>query len=865
MAVVACVALAACEPHSTPAAVPPGPRPDLVAEAAPEHGPTVVPGLRLPDAAAPLAYDVRLEVDPDASTFRGVVTIRTRIVQASDVVWLHAVDLEIARATITAGTQITTAIPTTRTPDQMIGLQIGRRIVPGEITITIEYTGQTSRDQEGLFRQKLGGRWFLYSQSQSAFARRIVPCFDEPRFKVPWRVTLVVPADQVALGNAPVTSEKLLGDGRREVVLAELGPMPSYLLAIAVGPFTLVDAGTVGRSKTPVRVAVWSSDASRVALAIKLLPKVVAAFERYLDQPLPWPKLDLVAVPQFFGAMENIGLVTFEGSILIGDDSDPDFVPRLVRIVAHEVAHQWMGNLVTPAWWDDLWLSEAFATFLGEKITAELGAFDDAVLRTQLERHDALAADAGLAKRALRRPIAASSEADDMFDEIAYQKGGAVLEMFEHAAGADRFRSVVRAYVTRYANRSVTTESFVEALAAGTDRELGAALASYVTHDGTPVVELTLACGNGAPTIRAHARGGVQIPVCVRYPGSAGATRACTLAGDRAEIVLAATTCPSWLVGNEDGTGYYQTAGPASQLVPPVRVMTAAERLAVGDDIAGGLRRGELPIGDALRILRAFATSRDGYAQLAALAIAREIDGLVDAATRPRWTAWLASQLRDRLGMAALFSPRLPIDEAIRDVVLEMIPEHADRNARQRARSILVAELGRPDESGASQAAIAIAAPHDAALFDRILKLAGATKILEVKEALLEQLGELGPALAPRLVDAALDPRFPTPAITIALVRALSRPTTRTAAWQAIRDRFPALLSRLSGLEARMLVDALSFQCDPDARREVLATVEPRVADVFDGTKALLAVTMQIERCSARRAAVGDVSAALAP
>jgi alanyl aminopeptidase len=126
----------------------------------------------------------------------------------------------------------------------MIGLQLGREVGPKEIVIAIEFTGHAKGDQEGLFRQRIGGRWYLYSQSQSVLARRILPCFDEPRFKVPWRVTLVVPANAVALGNAPVASERLVSDGRREVTLAEIGPLPSYLFAIAVGPFTLVASTT---------------------------------------------------------------------------------------------------------------------------------------------------------------------------------------------------------------------------------------------------------------------------------------------------------------------------------------------------------------------------------------------------------------------------------------------------------------------------------------------------------------------------------------------------------------------------------------------------------------------------------------------
>lgn len=859
--------LGACAPHETPPPVPRAQRPAIAVDApVVDAGPPVAPGLRLPAGVVPLGYDLRLEVDPGKESFQGSVEIRVRLEVATTVVWLHAVDLEIASARIRIGAASEVAIPTPRTAEQMIGLQLGRAIGPGEVVITLAYTGHTSRDQEGLFRQRVGGKWFLYSQGQAVLARRILPCFDEPRFKVPWRVTLVVPPELAALGNAPIASEKVLPDQRREVAFAEIGPLPSYLIAIAVGPFTLVDGGVVGRNKTPVRIAVWPSDASRVTAAIKLLPRLVTELEDYLDRPLPWPKLDLVAVPRLFGAMENVGLVTFESSILIGDERDPDYLPRFIRIAGHELAHQWMGNLVTPMWWDELWLAEAFATFLAEKVTVRFGGHDDPVLRAQLARRDALGADATSAKRALRRSIASSAEADDLFDEITYEKGGAVLEMFEHTAGHDVFREVVRELVRENAGGWVTTDKLVAILGARTSPELARSLAAYAAHDGTPVVELTLGCEDGTPSVLARARDQVTIPVCVRYPGAAGPERACGLVGPRTEIPLsAATACPAWLVGNEDGRGYYQTAGPAALLVPPMGTARIAERLAIGDDLAGGVRRGEVPVAAAARLIRSFLASKDPYAQLAGLSIARELDPIVDDRQRARWSAWLVAQLRPRLRSMPLLAPRRPVDQEVRDAVLEVVPEHAERVALQRARAIIDAELaGNAAASADLGIAISIAASRDGrVLFDRLIKLAAATKYPDLTAVLLESLGSFGPALAPRLVETALDRRFPSSPIVTALVAALARPTTRSATWSAIRDHLPQLMARLAGIEARPLVEGLGALCDAPARLEVAAAFEPRVADVFRGRETLITALAAIDRCVARQVAAGDIGAAL--
>jgi cytosol alanyl aminopeptidase len=268
---------------------------------APAPGPSfwpAPPGLRLPEGVTPLAYDVRLEVNPDDPVFRGHVEITTQLAARTDVIWLHAVGLALTSASFREGAN-TGTMRTVPGTEEMIGLRLDRSVGPGEIVLVVDYTGALTTKSEGLFRQRSGGKWFVYSQSESIFARRFVPCFDEPRFKPAWRVTTVVPGEAVALANAPVAREQRLADGRREVTFAELGPMPSYLLAIAVGPFSVVDAGTVGRARIPVRIVVPPEDAKRVTIARRTLPAVVAALERYLDRPLPWPKLDLVGVPMF--------------------------------------------------------------------------------------------------------------------------------------------------------------------------------------------------------------------------------------------------------------------------------------------------------------------------------------------------------------------------------------------------------------------------------------------------------------------------------------------------------------------------------------------------------------------------------------
>nr|MBA3503346.1 hypothetical protein [Deltaproteobacteria bacterium] len=538
------------------------------------------PGLRLPAGVTPLAYDVRLELDPDRDSFSGRVAIRVKLDAPARQIWLHADELAIGKARFVLGARSGDATVSAQTAHEMHAIGFPSPII-GEVTLELEYTGQVGEQVEGLFRQKFGGKWFLYSQAEATYARRIVPCFDEPKFKVPWRVTLVVPDGQVAVANAPVASERVV-DKRRELTFATILGLPAHLFAVAVGPFAIVDLGVAGKQRVPVRALVAPNHTKRLVAARTWVPRLVDALEQYFDQPMPLAKLDLVAVPRFFGAMENPGLVTFEVTALVGNENDAGFLRRHIRFLAHELAHQWVGNAVTPAWWDDLWLAEAFATWLDDKLSSTLGALDDPALRTQLARAKALVADREPGAKPLRRALETNDDIEDAFDAISYEKGAAVIAMFEELIGAEKFRDVMRAYIKRPG--SATAKDFLAQLER-VDGKIANAFAGYLDRAGAPVIDMSLDC-SGKPKVVATPRDGTSVPVCVRHP----AGKACALATGPTTIGLAA--CPAWLVGNAEGRGYYHVQWKTGST--PVTQLSPAERLAHGEDRAAAIARGEL-------------------------------------------------------------------------------------------------------------------------------------------------------------------------------------------------------------------------------------------------------------------------------
>ncbi len=635
--------------------------------------PPLVPptGARLDADTAPRGYRVRLEVDPAQASFRGQVTVELDLAAARDHLWLNARGLTVEQATLeVAGA--TTAVAVTEVAErELIGFDL-MGPVRGAARLTVAYRGSVTDDVLGLFRQRVGDHWYLYSQFEAMHARGAVPCFDEPSVKVPWQVTLVVPPGQVAVANTPEVARAVAGDGRLVIDFAPTPPMASYLLAIAVGPFDVVEVGPVGRAAVPARILVPAGRAADAAAMASQTPRVVAALERYFDRALPLAKLDQVVVPTFPGAMENLGLVTYGEEWVLASPvlSMAEARRGYLSIAGHELAHQWIGNLVTMAWWDDLWLKEALAAWLATKVVSELDPRRDLITLQRRAWLAAMERDRSPRAAAIRRSIATSDEADLAFDALTYDKGAALLAMFERAAGADRFRAAVRGFIADHADRTVTAADFARALATA-EPAIAQALGDFIDQPGLPQVELALAC-DGAPAAVAtvtRARTGDlaaapatwRFPVCVRFPdserGGAVGERCGWVAGAGGRVELGVAGCPAWLVGGAGGIGYYRLGydrALAAALGEHLLEVPVIDRSALAASVIGGLATGQVEVGAALTWVERLLAGPDRRDTLAAVELVVAIDALVGPAQRPRWQAWLRTRLAARARAAGL-------------------------------------------------------------------------------------------------------------------------------------------------------------------------------------------------------------------
>ena len=536
----------------------------------------VPPLLKLPDTVVPVAYDLQLKLDATASTYSGTVTIDVRVAAPTDLVWINATDLKVddVRAVEVSGNGEAIGADVVAGNMDVIGLRFARPLPAGDVRLSLRFAGTFSTTNvAGLFRQKDRDDWYVLTQHEPMYARRAFPCFDEPRFRAAWRIVLTVPDGQRAFSNMPIDVERASVPGWREVSFRKSPPIASYLVAIAVGPWDVLDGGTAGKNATPLRYIAPKGRAAEAAYAASVTPVIVERLEAYFGQPFPFPKLDSIAMPNsgfFFGAMENIGLITYDQSILLATPAEDatNFRQDYVATAAHEISHQWFGNLVTPAWWDDIWLNESFATWMEKKITDEVKPewhwnFTRSELRQRAIGNDRLAS-----ARRVRQPIEVRSDVISAFDAISYQKGAALLAMFEDWLGPDKFRDGVRRYMAKHAWSVATADDFVDALAAG-DEAVAPAFRAFIDRPGVPALAVDLDC-SGDPTLRLSQsrfapKGSTIEPGCaLDLPGlfsvwqRAQGKDQCTIVRDaKTDLKLATTTCPEWVVANRTGVGYF--------------------------------------------------------------------------------------------------------------------------------------------------------------------------------------------------------------------------------------------------------------------------------------------------------------------
>ncbi|MGH8131513.1 MAG: M1 family metallopeptidase [Steroidobacteraceae bacterium] len=582
---------------------------------------SVPPVGRLEKTVVPTHYRIELAIDPSKESFSGVVDIDVMLNEPQDAIWLHGKNLAVTEVFLTDKDSARIDASYEERLDSGVALISLSRAAPGgPARLHFAYTAPFNDSDNALYRIERGENHYAITQFEAIAARQVFPGFDDPGFKVPFDLTVVAREEDVVITTTPELSAKGIGDGRVRHVFATTRPLPTYLLAFAVGPYDVVDYGRIPANpvrnrQIALRGFAAKGQGGRMKYALRNTNGLLTALEKYFGTGYPYEKLDLIAVPESFGgAMENVGAITYDEYFLLMDENSPlDQRRSYTTIHAHELAHMWFGNLVTPAWWNDIWLNESFATWMenkGAHAHWPEGEFDRQSLKGAL---GAMANDSLAAAREIREPVENNDEINGVFDSITYEKGGGVLSMLERFVGPERFQAGVRLHIQRHEDGTATSEDFIESIAAGSNRaEIKAAFRTFIEQPGVPLVSVKLDCKdeqNPRLDVR-QARyaplgssimgdsGEWQIPFCFAFDVDGKREDHCELLRNREQSLnLTARTCPTGLHPNADGAGYYRfTMDDAGWrgLVAGAAELSAAEALVFADSLDAAFRAGVL-------------------------------------------------------------------------------------------------------------------------------------------------------------------------------------------------------------------------------------------------------------------------------
>jgi len=600
---------------------------------------------RLPKSALPLSYKLDLTIRPEEATFAGRVLIDIELKEQVQLIWLNAKDLTIQEIHVRLG-----GIPKTaswRTSGEFLAIEVGEPMGPGAVQLEIRYIApldhKTDKTDVGAYHKKSANDWYVYTSFFAIDARRAVPCFDEPEYKTPWTIVLHVKRDDVAVSNAPAISTEEEPEGMKRVEFAPTQPLPSEMIAFAVGPFDVVDAGVAGQKRIPVRIITPRNRASEAGSASRATAELLPLLEQYTGIPYPWDKLDHLAVLEMHGAEENPGLITYRAEeLLAATSADTPLHERAMRrTMTHEMAHQWFGNLVTQSWWDDVWLSEGFATWLQNKISdAQLPAFERGLQITWLR--DFLLLTATVDKRPVRVSVHNRKENDAVYDLIVYWKGACILQMLEDWIGAEGLQRALHRYLSDHAFKAATSQDLVNAIAQETRIDTGPVLFGLLDRTGAPTLHFSVEGSGGAENlIVKQSAKAWTLPVCIHVQG---VKPHCELvSASRTELALSGQ--PRWIWPNAYGSGYYRSALTGALFDRLMKAgyaeLDGPERLALTGDLESLTNSGDLPAAITMKFLPQIAKDVDPWMRERAVATALELSLLANGDMRPKYRDWL--------------------------------------------------------------------------------------------------------------------------------------------------------------------------------------------------------------------------------
>ncbi len=796
---------------------------------------------RLPKTVLPEHYTLALTPDLKAATFAGDETIDVTLLAPSKTITLNAIEIAFKSVKATAGTGMAQTATVSLDPDkEQATFTFPAELPAGKVKLAIAYTGILNNELRGFYLSKTDKRNYAVTQFESTDARRAFPSFDEPAFKATFDISLTVDAGDTVISNTNVIADKPAGAGLHTMTFATTPKMSTYLVAFLVGDFKCVSGESDG---TPIRACATPGQEEKGKFAVEAAEYILHYYNNYFGIKYPMPKLDMIAIPDFeAGAMENFGAITYRETDFLIDEKTASLNQKknVAVVVAHEMAHQWFGDMVTMQWWDNIWLNEGFATWMETKSVASWHpewhySQDEA---TVLE--DTLNLDSQPTTHAIRATADTPSEINEMFDGISYGKGGAVLAMVENYLGAETFRQGVHNYLAAHLYGNATAEDFWGAQTANSHKPVDKIMESFVAQPGVPLVTFT---GDGNAKVEADEsrfylnptpQTGISeswtIPVCFKGTSESN----CELLSGRkhGSEKLKAPAAP-FLFADGGGKGYYRTLYPKpvySAIVAHAETsLTPEERISLLGNEWAMMRSGHGAVGEYLDLIAALRTDPNAIVLEEALGKMGTInDRVATEAEREQLAAWIRDEFSPVYRALGAGSAEESQDKKqMRALLLGVLGNAGDPAVLAEVKMLAAKYVKDPSSVDPSLAhvALGVAASHgDAALYDDLLALSEKTSDPGIKtSALFLTASFKEPALVKRTLDLVAEGKVRNQDSWILLSALLNHRETREQAWTYIQQNWTRISAQFTTSSGTRVVAATGSFCSVEKRDEVLS------------------------------------------
>ncbi|MFQ5596819.1 MAG: M1 family metallopeptidase [Nitrospiria bacterium] len=797
---------------------------------------------RLSPKVRPLLYRLHLTVLPAERHFWGSLSIDLTLAQAMPALRLHALDLEVDQISIGA----VSCKADLDSASETITLSYPGSIPPGDATLALQFSGTLNKQMRGLYEAHADGEVYAFTQFEATDARRMFPCFDEPGMKARFRLTVTLPADLVALSNMPVTETRQNG-AMKTVVFAETPPMSTYLLALAVARLEGEAIDVEG-----TRVAVWTLPGQLAlgAFALKVVKGVLPLLNAYFDLHCPTPKLDLVSVPDFaMGAMENWGAIFFRDARLLLDEQSASTTTQraVANVITHEIVHQWFGNLVTMAWWDDLWLNESFATWLACKIVDLWRPEWRSWQAFQEEKEIPFALDALQSTRPIRAEVRHPNQIEEMFDVLTYEKGAACLRMIEQFIGERSFRDGIRLYIKRHQYGNATAGALWEALSAVTEYPISEISQDWFNRPGFPFLyidagegnfkQLHLSQGRFLARGEGSSNGGMtwSIPLSIKYKDDEGIkTYSLLLEEAQVHISLPSKGNVRFAYGNAGESGFFRSSYDA--------LLFDALKAHAGNDLdpveqrgcLGHLwalcQRGDLPISAYMEMIGRFKGKDTPRIVVTAICGTLEIlsNHLIAPEQHKQFSDWMTNILTP-LWNTVLWDPAPDEDEEIKLLraallwTLGAVAHHEDILAELPRRQSRYAFRPETLDPTLVTPLIRLCARSDGgSRFDQYVQKFKNSATPEERDRYLLAMADFRkPALARKLLALCLSPDVRPQDVWKPIRALLAHPPLQQETWTFIKTHWPNLREKGSSIGAKRIIQGTQNLWRPEWHEDI--------------------------------------------